>query len=1552
MAEEPVFWKWFSSSEIGVVTETAVYHWSIEASSGDPSKVFDRHASLTGNQIINYKVKSDGQWMVLTGISAQNGKVVGAMQLYNKQRNVSQALEGHAASFAELVLENSSVSTSVFAFAVRQASGVGKLHLVEIDHQDNAPVFPKKAVDMLFPPDAVNDFPVSMQVSSRYSVIFVVTKYGFVHLYDLETGTCIFMNRISGDTIFVTCDLESTSGMIGVNRKGQVLSVSVDTDRLVPYLLSNLRNEALAYRMATRNDLPGAEQVVLSRFESLMSAGQFGEAAKVAALSPRGILRTPQTLDRFKGLSAAPGTVTPILQYFGLLLEKGTLNPVESLELAKPVLQQGRKQLLEKWLKEDKLACTEELGDTVRPHDVTLALSIYLRANIPRKVCECMAALGEFEKMVLYSQKVGFEPDFRQILRNLVQTEPERSVQLASMLVKDPKGPKISLEFVVELFQAAQMVQQATSFLLDVLKDDKQEHAKFQTLLLTMNLRSAPQVADAILGSDMFHHYDKEAIAQACEQAGLYQRALEHYSQVEDLKRTLTKGGASWNADWLVAHFGHLSVEQSLGCLEHMLKMNPPLTMPSVKIATQFGAQLDINRLIGLFEKSGRYDGLFYFLGTVIAGNQSPEVHFKYIQAGIKTGQYKEVERICRESSYYDPEAVKNYLKEVALQDPTPLLVVCDRFDFVHELVLHLFHQQQFKAIELFVHQVAPQKAPAVLGALLDVGCDENVCKQLLASVPPSFEVNDLVDQCERRNRLKLVLPWLEKQVKDGSQDVGVFNALAKIYVDTNQNAELFLKQNPVYDSAVVGAYCEKRDPYLAVLAYERGQCDHELVRVTTDNAMFKQQARYLVKRRNLELWAHVLRSDNPCRRSVIDQVVGVALPDSQDPEDVSVTVKAFMAADLPQELVELLEKLVLETTTAFSDNRNLQNLLILTAMKADPARIMDYVTKLENFDAPDIAQIAIKNGLFEEAFSIYQRYDQQVEAMQVLVGNIGSLSRAQSFAEKVDNAAVWSLLGQAQLEQGQLKESVDSFIKSQDPTHYPAVISLGKRLQDYTSLALYLEMARIKAREPAIESELLFSYASLENLTKLKSLASQPNLANMNQVAQRCYDAGLYEAAKILFHSVSNWASLALTLLKLGDFQMAVECARKGSSTLTWRQVNESCVASGEFQLAHIAGLQLIVHAEELEGVVRAYEQHGNFKELAQLLEAGIHLERAHMGLFTELAIHYTKHSSSKLLDHVKLYKSRLHAPRVIRACEAAHCWKELVYVYQACDEFDNAALTIMEHGAIAFDHALFKDVISRVANLDVCYRSLQFYLDEHPMLINDLLSVLSSRIDHSRVVQLFSKKNHLPLIKPYLVSVLGVDNTAVNHAYHDLLVEERDYKSLRDAVDHAQHFDYLELAQRLEKHELLEFRRIAAHLYKRNRKWKHALQLASKDSLFRDRMDIVAESRSTELINETLESFLKDGNNEAFAAALYVCNDLLQPDKVLELAWRYGVMDFALPYMIQSLYQLNNKVQNLEQQLINTSSNPNNLEGGSMPQPLMITYGGNPATPNYSGF
>ena len=57
--------------------------------------------------------------------------------------------------------------------------------------------------------------------------------------------------------------------------------------------------------------------------------------------------------------------------------------------------------------------------------------------------------------------------------------------------------------------------------------------------------------------------------------------------------------------------------------------------------------------------------------------------------------------------------------------------------------------------------------------------------------------------QVEQRNRLKLLNPFLEHLVSEGSTDAAVHNALGKIIVDANNNPEHFLTTNPYYDSLV-----------------------------------------------------------------------------------------------------------------------------------------------------------------------------------------------------------------------------------------------------------------------------------------------------------------------------------------------------------------------------------------------------------------------------------------------------------------------------------------------------------------------------------------------------------------------------------------------------------------------------------------------------------------------------------------------------------------------------------------------------------------------------
>ena len=135
----------------------------------------------------------------------------------------------------------------------------------------------------------------------------------------------------------------------------------------------------------------------------------------------------------------------------------------------------------------------------------------------------------------------------------------------------------------------------------------------------------------------------------------------------------------------------------------------------------------------------------------------------------------------------------------------------------------------------------------------------------------------------------------------------------------------------------------------------------------------------------------------------------------------------------------------------------------------------------------------------------------------------------------------------------------------------------------------------------------------------------------------------------------------------------------------------------------------------------------------------------------------------------------------------------------------------------------------------MEVYYRGVSFYLDEHPDLINDLLKVLEARIDHGRVVDILRRADNLPLIKDYLLSVQKNNLSPINEAINDLYIEEEDYESLRSSIQTYDNYDQLNLAFRLEGHELMEFRRIAAYVYKKNLRWKKAVELAKQDRLYK---------------------------------------------------------------------------------------------------------------------
>ena len=1545
--DQPVtFWKWISDNTMVLVTEAAVFHWTLEGNL-PPTKMFDRVANLAGHQIINYVTDSSQKWLALVGITQKDGRVAGTIQLHSTERNQTQTIEGHAASFVQFTPKNAPKPITLFVFANKGAAA-SKVFALEVTVDTPSPLFEKVMVDYFVPREAVGDFPVALQTSKKYGVAYMITKLGYIYLFDVASGKTIFCNRISSTVVFTTVAEKATGGIIGINQNGQVLMVTIDESTLVPYIVNTLNDIPLAITFASRCNLPGAEELFVRQFNQLFQSGDFQSAARVAAEAPSGILRTPQTVQLFKASPGIPGQPSPILQYFSVLLETTVLNPVETLELARPLISQGRKEILERWLQQDKLGCSEELGDLVHQVDPTLALTIYFKAEAKHKVVACFAELGQFDKILPYSKKAGFSPDWNTLLQHILAVNPKGAAQLALMLLNDEAGPLVDINYVVELFLQRSLTQEATAILIEYLKPDRPEDAALQTRLFEISLlQNQTQLVEGILANDLFHHYDRPTVARFLEKAGMFQRALQHYSEISDVKRILVNAHLI-APNFLLAFLQNASNELALESLKELLRVSRQQNMDLIAmLAAQFSERLGHKTVIGLFESFQAFDGMFLYLSQIVNVVQDAEVHFKYIEAAVKTKKFEQVEKFVRDSKFYEPVRVKEFLKESKLQDQVPLIIVCDLYGFVEDLTKYLYDNGLTNYLNVYVCKVNPNQTPAVVGALLDVDCNEDYIRTLVKSVGKLAPTAELVSACEKRSRLKILLSWLEDRIQEGNTETATHNALAKILFDLNRDVEGFLVNNQYYDSRDVGKYYEKREPHLSFIAYKRGLCDAELIDLTNRNGMFRQQAKYLVGRQNEPLWLQVLVEENEHRRTLIDQVIQTALPESENPDEVSSTVKAFMSANLPNELIELLEKIVIDGKR-FNDNRNLQNLLILTAIKANAPKTMEYIKQLDNYNAPDIANIAIGAKLYEHAFEILKKFKHNTQAIQVLIDHSGNLERASAFAEQLNEPEVFSKLGLALLNAGSVKEAIHSFVRSKDHQYYMEVITAAEQQQHYNELIGFLQMCRKVTRDPHVDTELIYCFAKIGSNREISEFISSPNYAQIQQVGDRCFAEGLYEAAKTLFNNISNFARLASTLVKLNDFSGGVEAARKANNLRTWKEVCAACVDAQQFRSAQVCGLYIIIHTEELDEIIHYYEERGYFEELIALIEAGLNMERAHIGMFTELAILYSKYKPEKLMEHIRLFHARMTISKIIRVCEKNHQWLELTHLHIHFKDHDNAALTMINHSVEAWEHLLFKEVIQKVNNMDIYYKSVQFYINEHPSQLNDLLSVLIQHIDHKQVVNIASAAGVLPLIKNYLLTAQRDDHKVVNHALNDLYIQEEDFAALRHSIDTYHNFDSVDLAKRLFEHDLLEFRRISAYLYKKNKHWDQSIALSKQDGLWKDAIDSAAESKNPALVEDLLRFFVKEGRKDCFASTTYICYDLIQPDVVLELAWSHGMTDFAMPFLIQTIKDTTTRIRDLEARLAPAAVDPNAAVSSQQQLPPGVVF----LPPGYSAF
>ena len=72
--------------------------------------------------------------------------------------------------------------------------------------------------------------------------------------------------------------------------------------------------------------------------------------------------------------------------------------------------------------------------------------------------------------------------------------------------------------------------------------------------------------------------------------------------------------------------------------------------------------------------------------------------------------------------------------------------------------------------------------------------------------------------------------------------------------------------------------------------------------------------------------------------------------------------------------------------------------------------------------------------------------------------------------------------------------------------------------------------------------------------------------------------------------------------------------------------------------------------------------------------------------------------------------------------------------------------------------------------------------------------------------------------------------------------------------------------------------------------------------------------ESKKEQYVNELLKFFGERKDKESFAACLYTCYEYIKPDVAMEVAWRYGMTEMCMPFMIQTMRDFSRKINTME--------------------------------------
>ena len=1493
--------KWcFVDDDLFIILEdNRVMFWNKALDQGSsPLPVFNLVDTLSGGaQILNIIASPSRKFYAVSGLSNINNALVSTTQLYSAERKSSQPLPASAATFG--IIED----TEVFAYV---QDGIVRIN----------PLAPGK-------------YPKSeIQLPNNNLALFITLVDRYMQIYGRD-GSITLIDVISK----------------------QIVSSEPNETALQAFSADN--HAYVLFKDGSICSFTVSPEAIKTRALMAIQAGDWAGLAQIAQKDEamRAFI--------FEQLEQAPSAddVPLVVRYLNELVKLNmTLNKKESYALVHfSIVVKNSHQAVTSLLSRNLITGSSELADLIVVSLPQEALKMYIAEKNHKKVFEWMVNNNATDKIVPYSQKNNVSPDFDELLITVLAKNPALAVDLGVKLVI---GDVTDLDHIVDLFEARQHIKEASNLIYKVLqiKGATPITADYQTRLLSLNLRHNPQIADKLLSTNAFPYCDKKVISKLCLEAGLVSRAI---AMAEDIQGVIAILEAKVNVDpesvvtWFRDHF-EVQVKDALP--ELIIRVLNLLKLASPRAAARLADLLiDLKKITveqAMKAFANNEETIIFFCSNRIADLDTDNAHLFAI-ACCHRGEMDALTRLITGNNNYDPNMLFEMIQDASglAKNPAPILALMNKDEMLTKCISFLVHHNMLSVITNYVQKVNPGNTGKIVSALLSVDGDKEYIARLLESIKDIAPVTEICNILEKADRLYLMKLMLEARAKAGLVDPETSTALIKTRISCNETDNLTkILQEAEYDHYEVGTYCAERDPRMAFVAFatadstQQEQCDPLLLKLSAEHALYKQLARYLVQRQSVQLWGLVLGNPelnitpvypenhlNP----LILQIKTTALPETQIKEQVNITVKAFIAADRPAELIELLEKIVF-TNPAFSDNGYLQNILILTAIRAnDIERVNHFINALDKYDAKDLASIAVASGMNEQALVIYKKFHLNVEAVGVLLTSDDDhwYEKSYEFAEEVNSPDVWCrivdfLLDEAEPSADTVAKVCTCAIKARSTKRYDEIISMFNnyfhedRILE-TVIAYCLMCRELYIKAPSVDSALCLSYAlsSEDRQADLQAFINNPDpnfhRADLATVGKKVFDMGHITEAKLLLKAANAYPALTKLYLTTEEYDQAVNSAKQADDVVVWRSVFDTCYAAKAYSHAESAAIQVIIKKpSELDAICDTYQD--NYKELIKMLEHASEHADAHMGIFTKLGELYVYHAPEKLYSHIRRHQTRINISRLILITRQQKMWPELVFLHKCYGDYEEAISLMMEYPGECFSHDDFIETLVEVTTPSVYYQAVDFYCVHQLHLLPEVLATIIS------VSSSLKNKNPVPVDHTIVVSTLeqfgGVDALCFAKDYIELACEQdkKVMKAYCKILLHLGEVDKLNkvlglsalrpkpqrhlkgFVQVLAQNDLLIFREIGVKLCIANKMYIEAIDIAISNGFYKLAVQATLKSSDPALAGKVLQRFMSR-NGGLVVALLFHCAHLIEPYKVLEASWRAGCgIDCIMPFVI----------------------------------------------------